>query len=81
MDPETLAPHIVANADNGLPLLKQSRGWFTAIQAALPTEQSILYALANQSLDPATAACPGYAHIGNLRVRYKCSEKLWKEDK
>ena len=35
-NPEALAAHIEANSDNGLLYLKQSQGWFAAMQAAPP---------------------------------------------
>ena len=68
--PDALAPHIEANADNGLLLLEQSLGWFRAMQAVPPAEQPVLYALATQSLDGAAMACPEYGRIEETRVAY-----------
>ena len=69
-DPEVLATHIEANADNGLLLLAQSMSWFAAMQAAPPPEKPVLYSLAIQRLDSAARACPDYARIEAMRVAY-----------
>jgi hypothetical protein len=68
--PESLAPHIEVNADNGLLLLEQSLRWYRAIDEAPPREKPVLFSMAVDSLDKAEATCPGYARINDIRAAY-----------
>ena len=68
--PESLAPHIEVNADNGLLLLEQSLRWYRAIDEAPPREKPVLFSMAVDSLDKAEVTCPGYARIKEIRAAY-----------
>ena len=68
--PESLTPHIESNADNGLLYLEQSLRWYDAVEAAPSNEKPVLYSMAIDGLDKASAACPNYAQIDDIRTAY-----------
>ena len=67
---ESLAPHIEANAGNGLLLLEQSLRWYRAMDEAPQREKPVLFSMAIDSLDKAEATCPDYARIKDIRAAY-----------